>query len=663
MREKPIHIAVIVSTLDEEYQGGILSGIRRFASENQITLSIFAAFANIGSDLSHDIGEYNIFSLANLKRFDGVILLINTIQDAGSLEDVLERVRNAGIPAVCIDKDVDDFDCICIDNEAAMYAMVEHFIVKHGFTKINYVSGPEDNVESRQRLKAYRKAMEDHGILVEEERIYRGHFTSKDGADAVQQFMRSANGLPECIVCANDNMAVAAVNMLIQCGVRVPEDVTVSGFDNTLNAQNYSPALTSVKRPLRRVGRLACEKILARINGENVEHMTVLDTECCFSQSCGCNTTPLMDQSEFRRHNYSVLEFFMADISLSSRIASALAECDNLEDFAAELGRFVPEFQCEEFYLCLCDSWKQGIMADETSDHYLMHILSPEHYITQGFGEVVQVPLACQNGEWISMPDFSVEEMLPGLFNADNPPGCYYFMPLHFRERTMGYVVIRNSSFPYASKLFHNCIMDIANALENVRKIICLDRVTRKLNNLYTKDSLANINNRNGFRINTQQLYQYCIEHQEPVMLMFLDMDGLKQINDNYGHKAGDTAIAAMADVLRQVCTGGEVCCRFGGDEFIIFAGKYSEDEAKGLSERILALLEEKNEKEKYPYRLATSLGYYLTVPQPDMNLFQLVTMADNIMYEQKKKKKTSRYLKRQGDPDDSESSRREPSP
>ena len=295
---------------------------------------------------------------------------------------------------------------------------------------------------------------------------------------------------------------------------------------------------------------------------------------------------------------------------------------------------------CDEFYLCLCDTWKQGLMAEDPEDNDLMHALAPEHYITEGFGETAIVALAYKDGKYFEVPEYPIEEMLPGLLDETNMPGCYYFMPLHFREKTMGYLVMKNSAFPYASKLFHNCVMNIANSLENVRKIICLDRVTHKLNNLYTVDNLAKINNRNGFRINTQHMYDYCIEDQIPVMLMFLDMDGLKSINDNYGHKAGDAAIAAMADVLRKVCVSGEVCCRFGGDEFIIFAADYTEEEAEYLSEQIEELLKRKNEEFEYPCKLETSLGYHITVPQADMNLFQLVTQADNVMYEQKKRKK-----------------------
>ncbi len=644
------HIAVVVSTLDQEYQSDILSGIRQFAFANHITLEHFVAFGNVGGDMRHDSGEYNIFALADFKQFDGVILIINTIQLADYMENVLSRVREAGIPAVCIDKDVPDLYSICIDNEAAMRDMVNHFVHHHGFRRINYISGPQDNIDSIQRLQAYRSVLEQNGIPVEEERIYHGNFIARDGREAVSRFLCSELEFPEAIVCANDSMAIAAMNALTAHGVRVPEDVSVSGFDYIYNARNYSPALTSVQRPLERAGQLACQKILNHIRGVEQERYTVLETHCCFSQSCGCNETHIMPTDEFKKQNFSVLESFSNDVTMVSKMATALAECDNLEECNVMLQRYIPAISCKEFYLCLCDSWKQDIMMDETEENFLMHILSPDDYIVSGFGEYIQVPFAYKNGEFIQVPDFHVSEMLPGLFDKHNDPGNYYFVPLHFRERCMGYAVIKDSEFPTSSKLFHTTIVNIANALESVRKIICLDRVTQKLNKLYTIDPLANINNRNGFRISTQQLYSYCINTQKPVMLMFLDMDGLKQINDNFGHKEGDRAIATMAEVLRAACTNGEICCRFGGDEFIIFAADYTKERAEALTRKITQMLEEVNEAENLPYKLETSSGYHIAVPDRSVDLFQLTTIADNVMYAEKKKKKTSRYLKRRAE-------------
>jgi diguanylate cyclase (GGDEF)-like protein len=127
---------------------------------------------------------------------------------------------------------------------------------------------------------------------------------------------------------------------------------------------------------------------------------------------------------------------------------------------------------------------------------------------------------------------------------------------------------------------------------------------------------------------------------------MFIDMDRLKFINDNYGHSAGDDAIYKIAYAIRKSCTDNEVCCRFGGDEFIIFAADYTDSDAEAITLKIQKNIDTINATDQLPYQLSASTGYYITTPVEGDDIFNLVTVADNIMYESKKKKKLSKYLK-----------------
>ena len=130
-------------------------------------------------------------------------------------------------------------------------------------------------------------------------------------------------------------------------------------------------------------------------------------------------------------------------------------------------------------------------------------------------------------------------------------------------------------------------------------------------------------------------------------MLMFIDLDGLKKINDTYGHSVGDTAICNIADVLTQSCVSGEIYCRFGGDEFIVFAADYTEKNARDLTLTIESNIEKINESKEHPFVLSASTGYVIDVPEEGEDIFRFVTAADNIMYTQKRKKKLSHYLKK----------------
>jgi diguanylate cyclase (GGDEF)-like protein len=131
------------------------------------------------------------------------------------------------------------------------------------------------------------------------------------------------------------------------------------------------------------------------------------------------------------------------------------------------------------------------------------------------------------------------------------------------------------------------------------------------------------------------------------VMIAFIDMDGLKPINDYYGHDEGDFALQKLAEILSDIRIGNAVCARFGGDEFIMFATDIAEESGPAIEEAFCKRIAEVNQVIHKPYTLSASIGTIITKAAPDTKLFSLIAEADKIMYEQKKRKKTSRYLRK----------------
>ena len=645
-------IAVFLSGLDEEYQNQITQGIHQFAAAHGIDVLHFIAFGGILNNGSYDTGEYNIFRLPNLKALDGVILLTNTIARPETVQEIVSQVRASGIPAVSVDADYGDFYSIGVDNRSAMAQIVRHFTDTHGLRRINYISGPDDNPDSIERLAGYKQVLTEHNIPIEEDRIYHGSFPRRDGRTAVDVFLRSELPMPEAIVCANDTMAVSVISALNAHGLRVPEDIMVSGFDNTYNARNYAPEITSVARPLIQCGTLACELLYNAWNGVQQERVHKLEMQPRFSESCGCDAHYCDTIRDFKKHNYQIQEDFSIDISLLSRMACSLVECANYDEFIEALKEFVLETNCEEFYLCLCENWLghklRANQAEPDAD-------TADECLVEGYTQRMLVPLSYYDGKFRCHEDFLVDEMLPALYRQVDHLRCFYFVPLHFREHCLGYYAICNTAFPMRSSLFHSWSLNLSNSMENIRRIIYLDNAVQELDKLYSTDPLSGIANRNGFRRQTEPIFDRCIAEQKPVMVMFIDMDGLKMINDTYGHKSGDIAIRSLAAILQECCTNGEICCRFGGDEFIIFAAGYTKRDADRLTGNLQKKMMEFNLLTSMPFALHASSGYHIAVPTPDKSLFAMVTLADTIMYTEKRKKRHSKYLKRDlsGRPED----------
>ncbi len=640
--EKYINIAVIVSGIDEYYQSCILEGIQKYAREHRINLAHFIAFGGIMEDSKHDAGEYNIFSLPDFSQFDGAILLANTISSSYVADSIISRIKNAGIPAVSIDRDIPEFYHIGIDNSSAMEKIAEHFIVHHKFRTFNYISGPQNNPESVQRYRAFRNVLEKYSLPFDERRVYFGDFRAMSGRQASEYFLESGLPLPDAVISANDVMALSAMNVFEENNIKIPDDVCFSGFDNTYDARNYSPELTSVQRPLAESGILSCKLLFEHINGKKNERSFILDMKPRFTQSCGCESYNPETPESFKKRNYKKIESNSVSRSMINRMSCKLIDCDSFEEYIEKLKPFINEIKAEEFYLCLCDNWNSDI---DDSDNYNFHLNN--NFTVEGYTKNVTVPCLFRNGRFSSLESFESKYMVPDMFSSTDKNKIYYFVPLHFRERCLGYLAIMNSDFPMKTSMFQTWSITICSSLENIRKIGCLDNAVKKLNCLYTVDTLSGIYNRNGFKNDSSELFSYCINNHLPVMLMFIDMDNLKHINDNYGHKSGDSAIHAIAEAIKKSCTNGEIYCRFGGDEFIVFGAEYSEEDAVILTEKIHRNIKAESDRLNQEYTLTASIGHYIQIPDENSQIFQFVTVADHVMYEQKKKKKQSKYIKK----------------
>ncbi len=637
-------IAVIIEEIGQSYQSTILSGINQGAKEFGLNMAAFTSFSGDMNNPRHDMGEFNIFRLSDFKDFDGAILLTNTLSYKPVVSDIIERIKRAGIPAVSIDNDISGFYYIGSDNFSAMRSITEHMIKVHGFTRFAYISGPGGNPESSERLAAFCTVLEENGLEIADDAIYYGDFRSPTGKMAVDHFLEALPELPQAIICANDVMAASAITTLRSHGYSVPDDIAVTGFDNTYNNHNYLVELTSVDRPLELSGLLACQMLYNHLNKIPQDRKLLLNMTPHFTESCGCSHNALSDVSELKElnfRNYSNFENVQLYMSVLNRMSTQLLACNSFEDYINTLRRTALEIHPDEFYFCLCDNWNIESSIDTS-----MTLDGVDNSVPMAYTDEVTIPIAYVNGRFINCDKIKSKNVFPPPAENGKSGKLYYITPLHFGERCLGYMIIRSTRHELQNIMFETFVINICNSLENMRKLMCLEYAVNRLGNLYVQDTFSGIFNRNGFVHATNDIYHECIEKQRSIMLMFIDLDGLKGINDTYGHSTGDKAICCIADVLRESCCSGEIFCRFGGDEFIVFGADYNDEMAEDLTAVIQNNIKHINDSAMYPFNLSASAGYFIATPKIGEDIFYFVTEADKKMYNEKRKKKHSNYLK-----------------
>ena len=143
--------------------------------------------------------------------------------------------------------------------------MANH-LVELGHRDIGFISGPSDNISSQKRQQAFVEALGHHDLALSDENVVAGTFTYDSGVRAAQTLL-TRQDRPTAIFAANDEMAFGVMNVANAMSIRVPEDLSVVGFDGTHFAEFVIPSLSTIHRPTRGMARLAASKLLAFIHG------------------------------------------------------------------------------------------------------------------------------------------------------------------------------------------------------------------------------------------------------------------------------------------------------------------------------------------------------------------------------------------------------------
>jgi len=230
-------------------------------------------------------------------------------------------------------------------------------------------------------------------------------------------------------------------------------------------------------------------------------------------------------------------------------------------------------------------------------------------------------------------PEYTTEE-----------PQIYYFTPLHCLTKNYGYTAISYSDYYGLQGDYYSFSTYISNALDTFNDKVILQRTLEKMEQLSVTDVLTGLYNRRGFEIKSTDIYEDCVEKNVPAMIVCIDMDGLKYINDIHGHSSGDKAIRTLAKALCYASGNKEVCARVGGDEFCVIAGDYSQEEMDDFVREVFEYLDNYNKNAgNSKYQVSASCGAMLIDNHNGESLEYYINLCDKYMYEDKEKKKVAR--------------------
>lgn len=572
-------------------------------------------------------GAYSIFSLPKLEVFDGFIVLCSSINQEDIITNILDECLKTGKPVISIGKKYKNTIYATLNNQSGMTALIEHLLDYHCVKHISYIGGYKTHPDSMIREATLRHSLNARNLALADDDIT---YTDWEDVNAIAFVSRKIeeNSLPDAFVCANDGLAMATITTLESNGITVPGDVIVTGFDNLPQSQVFSPSVSTVVQPFRELARKCISILIESITGREQAGDIIID--CVFhpNESCGCKCP-----SNINKIRKDFCKSFYSD---------ALTRNKNNRMIVA----FELKVDDSENYNDLIKNFRETTMEyiNKTSD--MLYILLNRQYFSSdintsfpnnNYEENMDIFFGFEDGQTPTATICNRTTLFPQM-NEDGKCHIYSIIPLFDSSIPFGYMVFRDVKSSIKSFTLQNYAAHLMSALSKYRQEKCLSYINGDLLALAKKDPLTNVKNRAAFEdaVNTINLEANANPMLKFAVVMF-DINNLKNINDELGHKAGDDYIKNSCNLICYIFPQSPVF-RIGGDEFCAIIRGTEYENRYQLLNKGRENMESLARAEILPrvQKVSIAIGISEFIPGKDLNFQDVFDRADALMYQNK---------------------------
>ncbi len=636
-------IGLITSFPESIHAQRVLKGIFSQCDKYGYDVAVFGSMMNISSFYKeYLVGETNIYELINFDLLDGVIVDGTTLTEGNEtiyIKRIQEQLESRCTkPVIALNIPIGSYEVLHNNDSNIFKDIVEHVVDVHQVTDIYFLTGTKEHPIAEERLRVCIESMQERGLAVCADQIFYGDFWYTSGAELAERMISGEVRMPKAVICASDYMALGLMNRLTEKGVRIPEDIIVTGFEASLEAALHDIPLTSFESDMTKAAADVVDLLRQRMEpGAELKPFEMSKGHRMHAGvSCGCAPDMLHSARAFRESFYFTSRDYGKKDFLNNIDIGLLMEGYVAERFAGtktpkECLRYIYENTYflqpySRFYLCLKEDWLDIDKED-----------------TFGYPERMKTVLVAGPGEGTGYCEeekaerFDTKQMLPQMFE-EHEPSVFYFSAVHFKEKTFGYAVLQRS-------LKEKCKINLVyrNWLRNVNNALEMIQAKNRLMSLSIRDGMTGVYNRRGMEVMLASMREKAKEG-DTLFISIIDMDGLKYINDTFGHMEGDSGIRRISTAARTIMQNGEICVRAGGDEFYIMGvGKYEEADKDARIQAFQAAMEKENQKVEKPYLLSASMGCAIAAVDEKLQVDRIIDEADEQMYRNKVARKRQR--------------------
>ncbi|MDE6016231.1 MAG: diguanylate cyclase [Acetatifactor sp.] len=620
-------IALITSASNFERQKNIASSMHK--ALKSMGGYVMYVISNFGIFLDNEpiaYGDTTIYDIIDYTMFDGCVIGGN-IGNHMLLASIAEKLRKKNIPFITVNIQTEGAPFLSLDSYPTVCKLMEHLIEKHGCRKINLVLTSIKEVISMEALTAYQDTLKRNGLPCEEGRIIYCPISVNAGRDLYQTFCDNHIDDADAVLCMHDVVAIGLYLELEKLGIKVPQDLLICTLNRSSNSVIFRPDFTGSDRRDDLLAEKACHLLIEMINGNQIPIENYSSGKIYYGESCGCDFEYLPESRKW--HQQLILQTAEAgrQINYIMQFNDALETVSSLEELGDNIRHMLHGIHCPEFFCCI-------------NKQDLKYIINDPGYEPLPEGKTFDDTMVAITGTadrigTLQNFDYPTENIVP----VEEQEGDLFILyPLRHKNKLYGYMAFLNEYLPIESYNYRICQESICSSIENLHRQMILRRSIEELDKLHMCDQMTGLYNRFALKRFASRFVD-----EKVYSIAMLDMDGLKKINDNFGHLAGNHAICITANMIQECTDEEDLVVRYGGDEFQVLSHHLEPKYWEELRTKMNKILTQTKKQQQLPYDLGVSLGFAISTAEQPLAYAEACELADRAMYENKMLRKKGR--------------------
>lgn len=579
---KRLLIGVIITDCYVDFQAEILRGIISQAFKSNCDVAVIAPLHNFSVKSLHKDTEKQLFNLILSEKFDGFIYDRLTFYRDDIKEHIDDLCSRTGKPVMLLDySSHKSFETTSVDDCDAFETITDHLITVHGKKKIYCLTGPKKIFNSEERLRGYMNAMKEHGLYFDRSYYEYGDFWKGAAKRFADRIISGELERPEAVVCGNDISAVELTEELIANGIRVPEDIAVTGYDASMDGYHANPSITSYSRPNFQLGAESFRRLYRIITGKICLKVPSENGKLRLGRSCGCTESPQIRHSIQRmmkinssNEGYLLYGDMLFDITNTDNIALFAERLDNYTFFLYKMRRL---------RICLTKKYIDSLSSSQLE----------ELSFNAGDEACVVLAKSAVKREAESMEYFHSSDLLPDFGDENRKhPTAFYLSPLHYNGNFFGYSAVSFGKEPVSfSPLYPKWINYVNVALEQVRIKSITKNVIQNTSQALLYDKVTGMLSRSGIEHEFSNLAAAAQFSGRTAYFIVIDMQGIKKTYYRSGEETRNQTAAAFSKILRSCLKDSEICGIWSTDMMCVIT--LDEGREKDIYEALLHKMSE----------------------------------------------------------------------